>query len=224
LLKVGLYAGDWLYLDLLRRWGLRPSLLIDVGAYEGEWTKFASRVFPGSRILMIEAQQAKRARLQALADQSASVELEMALLGPTDGATVSFIEMETGSSVLPEGLAPNGHRVDIVSRTLDSILAERRWTNQAIDLLKLDVQGFELKVLLGAEEAVARTEFVVLEASLIEVNQGCPLITDVIAHMVARHFVLIDIWSQVRRGNGALWQTDLLFVRADSRFRPGIHS
>ncbi len=220
LLQVGLHAGDWLYLDLLRRWGLQPLLIIDVGAYHGEWSRFAHRIFPQAQVLMIEAQQSKQPRLQSLLTANDRLHLEMALLGPTSGEMVSFVEMETGSSVMPEGWATQGRRVEIQTRTLDSILSQAEWSDRPIDLLKLDVQGYELQVLLGAEEALQRTQFVVLEASLIEINQGCPLIGEVLAYMAARQFVLVDIWSQVRLGSGALWQTDLLFAHARSALRP----
>lgn len=217
LLRAGLYAGDWLYLDNLRRRGLHPALIIDIGAYHGEWTRFVKRIFPATRVLMVEAQAGKRALLDRLRAQWKDVDLEIALLGPQDGAQVRFTEMETGSSVMEEGSGPNRHYVTATTSRLDSVLAQRGLARSPIDLLKLDVQGYELQVLLGADEALSRTEFVVLEASLLGINRGCPLITEVLQFMSQRGFVLIDIWSQVRLSTGALWQTDLLFQCVNSR-------
>ena len=52
-----------------------------------------------------------------------------------------------------------------------------------VQLLKLDVQGYELEVLKGADGLLSAAEVVLLEASLIPVNKGCPLIADVIRFM-----------------------------------------
>jgi hypothetical protein len=38
--------------------------------------------------------------------------------------------------------------------------------------------------------------------------------------MLERGFHILDFCSQIRRGDDALWQTELLFIRSGSRFAP----
>jgi hypothetical protein len=59
-----------------------------------------------------------------------------------------------------------------------------------------------------------------METSLVPVNSGSPLFAEVIQFLAERGFQLFDFCSQVRRTDGVLWQTDLLFLRSNSRFAP----
>jgi hypothetical protein len=82
------------------------------------------------------------------------------------------------------------------------------------------VQGFELEVLKGAGEALARCEFVLTETSLISVNRGAPRTDEVIAFMKERGFRLFDVCAFHRREDHSLWQMDVLFINERSRFLP----
>lgn len=207
-------------LKYLRDWGFQPEFVVDIGAYHGEWTKLFKDIYPTTNILMIEGQDEKETILrESCTYHENKVFLEMALLGATDDETVRFIEMETGSSVFEEASPHKRQYVEKKLKTLDSVLKKYpRFTK--IDFLKLDVQGYELNVLNGASKALGRTEFVLMETSLIPINQGCPIFSDVILFMTEHDFRLLDFCSQSRIKDGALWQTDLLFVSNSSRFIP----
>jgi FkbM family methyltransferase len=205
-------------LTCLRDRGFQPGFAVDVGAYLGEWTTLFKRVFPRANVLMIEAQEQKRELLQSVCDRyGPSVELRLALLGASSGREVRFVEMETGSSVYEEQ-SPYDRRVtQKTMTTLDDLLAARV---SSVDFLKLDVQGYELEVLRGASQALGHAQAVLMEASLVPINRGCPLIGDVIQFMNEAGYRLMDFCSQIRRRDGVLWQTDLLFVRSGSGLLP----
>jgi FkbM family methyltransferase len=224
--RTGLFFGEMLFPDLrnslrvLRKRGFQPTFVIDVGAYHGRWTRDFLQIFPNARVLMVEAQPAKEPNLRQQVDASdGRVQLEMALLGPNDHSTVTFFEMETGSSVFEENSDFTRQRVSRETVRLDTLLT-RIGLSEPVSLLKLDVQGFELEVLRGALETLGRCELVLLEASLIQINRNCPLIVDVMMFMQEHGFHLYDICSQVRRPDSVLWQLDLLFVSAKSSMRP----
>jgi hypothetical protein len=87
-------------------------------------------------------------------------------------------------------------------------------------LLKLDVQGFELEVLAGAQSTLDRTEVVVSEVSLLPYNKGAPLMHEVIAYLAEREFLPYDICGGLRRTSDmALFQTDMIFARRGSELR-----
>ena len=123
--------------------------------------------------------------------------------------------MELGSSVLYENTKADRRKVSRPMTTLDLLAGEHRM--ERVDLLKLDVQGYELEVLNGAAALLLRADLVLLEVSLLPIIQGAPLMPEVIAFMRARNFVPYDICTHMRRPSDlTLWQVDMLFARADS--------
>ena len=205
----------------LKQWGFEPQRVVDVGAYEGEWTRMIRRLYPGTQVLMVEPQAGKRPFLEQTRDRLApGVDFVQELLGPENGREVTFVEMETGSSVLeeqtPDWLAKN--RVQKTVRTLDDVVQSQGWPR--VDLLKLDVQGYELEVLKGSERVLPTCEIVLMEASLIPVNTGCPTIDEVFSYMRARGFRVLDLCDMHRRKDHALWQVDVVFVNEASALVP----
>jgi len=199
----------------LRKHGLSPAFCVDVGAYTGRWTRVCREIFPSAGVLMVEAQESKRAGLEHVAAElGPGVAVEIALLGPEDGRTVRFVEMETGSSVLEEHSHVERIVMEKELKTLDRLLAAGSYPTA--DLVKLDVQGYELEVMRGASATLKTARAVLLEASFLPINDGCPLIVDVLTFMRDAGFQLFDLFSVTRRRDDILWQSDLLFVRADS--------
>lgn len=197
----------------IRSLGWMPKTCIDVGAYHGEWARLFRAVYPESRVLMIEAQDGKKPRLDDAVNESPHhLAYEIALLGASDGQEVEFVEMETGSSVFEES-SPYGRRREVKKlTTLDTVLVKHPDFQQA-QALKLDTQGYELEVMKGAASLLRTVEVVLLEVSLLPVNKGAPPFSEVISFMSSRGLKIFDFCSQIRRKDGVLWQTDLLFVR-----------
>jgi hypothetical protein len=50
----------------MQRLGFDPAVVIDVGAYIGEWTRSFKRISPSARILMVERQPGHIDRLRAV--------------------------------------------------------------------------------------------------------------------------------------------------------------
>lgn len=206
-------------LRYLKAWGFSPVTMIDVGAFRGDWTRMARVVFPVAKVAMIEAQENARPCLEDVSAQLSDVLYRIALLGAVDGKRVDFIEMLTGSSVFEEKSNVPRRKLDKTTTRLDTLIStDFKW--ERVDLLKLDVQGYELEVLKGATRCLRTCEVVLLEASLIPTNRGCPLIAEVIAFMDSSGFYLTDFCSQIRRKDCALWQTDLLFLNKASKLVP----
>jgi FkbM family methyltransferase len=207
-------------LNDLKLRGFTPSTAIDVGAYHGEWTKMFKRIFPSAKVLMFEAQKEKVPELKRICERfPGTVSYEIALLGAKDGAEVDFVQMETGSSVFEESSPYARKRLKKTLITLDALLAAYK-DFQQLDFLKLDVQGYELEILKGASALLKHTEFVLMETSFIPINKGCPLILEVLTFMDSMGFRTLDFCSQVRRKDGTLWATDLLFINKRSQLAP----
>jgi hypothetical protein len=80
--------------------------------------------------------------------------------------------------------------------------------------LKVDVQGFELEVLAGAEEILPRIVGAQLELSLVPLYQGQALYPELMRFMEGQGF---EVWGiipgLVDNSSGRLVQTDVVFFR-----------
>jgi len=199
--------------------GFSPEAIVDVGAYVGEWSKTAHQIFPGAEILAVEAQREKKKELRALSGECKRIQYEIALLGEEKRQDVPFRRGGSGSKVMrqvdPEN--PNLERREMT--TLDALTEDTAFVSP--DLLKLDVQTYELEVLRGADRMLgsAPPELILMEVSLINVDKAddSPLFADVVHFMDDWAYRLYDICSFMRRPyDDALWQVDALFVHSAS--------
>jgi len=189
-----------------------PKTIVDVGAFEGSWSRMARKIWPTSRLIMIEPNRAKEEQLRKLS-QDINATLHCELLGQDDGKEVQFHLMESGSSILEERSGVPRKTETRRLRSLDSLLG----SVEAPGLLKIDAQGYELRILEGASGLLPKFEAVLMEVAVIEINEGAPLLHEVVAFMKARGFVAYDILEIHRRPlDRALNQVDILFLREQS--------
>ena len=198
--------------------GFKPKAIIDVGAFKGDWTRLAGGIFGPMPMLMVEAQPSLRAGLDTLTQQLPHVKCETAVLGATAGQEVTFYEMGTGSSFMPEASDAPRNELKLQTRTLDDVVDEHLDPVDDI-FLKIDVQGAELQVLQGADKTLERAGLVQLETAMLQYNEGAPLLPEVVSFMAERGFYPTEV-SGFSRPRNHLVQIDLLFARAGSVLRP----
>lgn len=86
--------------------------------------------------------------------------------------------------------------------------------------LKLDVQGYELRVLEGSADLLPRVATVEAEMSLVPLYRGGPLYRELIDDLDARGFLLASVEGITEEPDtGHMLQMDGLFVRVDSLSR-----
>lgn len=127
-------------------------------------------------------------------------------------------EAATASSLLSEKNGPRHPAATYEMRTLASVV--ERDTNRAPDLLKLDVQGYELEVLKGASSHLDEIQVILIELNLLDLHEKVPLLHEVTAWLAERGWVAFDICGLTRRPlDDALWQADFVFVPEESGLR-----
>jgi FkbM family methyltransferase len=149
---VGLLANEREALYLISRLCAPGKTYVDAGAHIGS---FLSRVMghePTVKIIAVEAVPEKAERLRR---RFPSVEVHSCALGATDGETTFFVNTKlSGTSSLGKPTGPelsDVREVRVPLKRLDSLIS-----SDGVDLMKIDVEGAELGVLLGAEKTIER--------------------------------------------------------------------
>ncbi len=205
-------------LEALRDRGFAPATVFDVGAYHGEFARFCRAEFrPAPQVFCFEPLAAAVDKLTPLA-AAGEITLLPGLVGAEDAEAVPFHEHETTSSVLS-----HAGRVGAASaqpmRRLDTLIRGGQLPGPP-DLLKIDTQGYELHVLRGIEGHLGGVRVILAEVNLLDIYAGVPLMHEVVGWLAARGWVVYDVCSLIRRPHdGAVWQSDLIFVQAGDLLR-----
>jgi FkbM family methyltransferase len=201
--------------------GFTPKTIIDVGAARGCWSAEVSSIWPDTRYILIDpleenhqelkcvCRKLKNAdyRIAAITDHSGTI--TMNVHPDLDGSTI-FLEREDNINGVPR---------DVPSIALDDLHDEMRFESPI--LLKADVQGAEMQVLMGTTQSLPLLDMIILEVLLFDIYQGNnPQISDVIYYLKSKGFVVWDIFGMgYRMLDDALCQVDVVFVREDGLFR-----
>ena len=142
---------------------LRPGMtFIDVGANKGDFTLLAARLTgPSGRVISIEPEPENHSVLRRSIELNdyANIAVLQVALSDRDGTA----DLQIGSTSGSHTLSPefNGSRaVSVPTRTLDAVAADNRLAS--VDMIKIDVQGFELAVLRGAAQTLTANPRIVL--------------------------------------------------------------
>ena len=153
------------------------DLIIDVGANIGQFAREMRVKFPAAHIISFEPLPEPFAELDAWAGADGNATAVNVGLGESEGVLPFYLHVghSASSSLLPthtEGVAlfPQMGRSELTEvpvRRLDDALAALGRPIGASTLLKLDVQGYEERVLRGAKQTLRQ-----VGALIVEVNVG----------------------------------------------------
>lgn len=201
----------------LKRRGYQPAIIIDGGANIGDFTRVAYRYYPDAIFHLIEPQPACAEALTSLCSNSQFIFHPVAL-GASGNTTVRLVVdptgVTTGAHIEGSG-GGTASSVEVPLVKLDDIM-EKASIDGARGLLKLDLQGFELEALKGAERSLQSLEVILCEVSFFA-QAFEPSIEEIITFLTEREFQLHDIASlSARRRDNRAHQADFLFVRRTS--------
>jgi len=207
--------------------------VLDVGANTGQYAKNLRDAGFKGRIVSFEPTSEAHSQLCRVArsDSMWTVAERMAI-GDWDGRTqIHVANNSVSSSLLPmlashRAAAPESGFVatEAVSiARLDSIAPRFLQDDKSI-FIKIDVQGFEKKVLEGAPKLLQRTVGLQIELSLTPLYDGETLFQPMVEYLCAMDF---DLWGLIPgfidKRNGRLLQVDGIFFQRKGE-EPSLHA
>lgn len=167
------------------RIGNTPTI-IDVGANAGQFAAGALLCWPHASLVCFEPDPLTFAQLEKNLGGRPNVELRCAAAGPEPG-TLTFYRHELSvRSSLRADVVPEEERIGEIQ--VETVRLDDDCRNlKAIDLLKIDVEGFELEALRGAVSLLDRTRYLYVEISVGERDLGQTLQVFELVHDVVRN-------------------------------------
>lgn len=208
--------------DILSR-GVNFKNILDVGANLGEWTRMAKKIFPDSVIYMIEPLSEMESNLKKICEEFPGTKYFPKGAGSKieDHVMTTWGDDLAGANCL---VVENAYLKSINKQrtipviTIDSLIEKNEI--EIPDLVKLDIQGFELEALKGGAKLFGVTEAFILETSLFEFTSGNPILSEVVIFMAERGYEIYDFPGFLRRPlDGALAQIDVCFAKRDGLLR-----
>lgn len=205
------------FFPLLRKSGFQPRHVWDVGANHGNWIRAAIGYFPDAEYTLIEPQDHLKKHVEDLLRRGHKIQWINAGAGNRMGTLPLYIStLDHSSSFLdcPRIKQEAVGSIEIPMRTLNEI--RETLSLPVPEMLKIDAEGLDLKVLEGATDFLGRTEVILAEASIGQLdfeNTAGALIQVMDDH----GYRLIDITDVLRSPNhDALWLCEFAFLLKSS--------
>ena len=213
---------DWKLLEMLGKQD-DSHIIFDLGAHNGWFTHCWLDWCPLAEVHAFEPYHPAYKKLSLKFNQNDNVTINN--FGVGDSEEQSNLNVLESSKISNSFLTPDQQTWDEISYVtgevnetkvnltcLDSYVTAKNI--ERIFLIKIDVQGYELKVLNGAEKILDRVDHIFVESALRPLYQDAPLFTEVYEKLYQCGFHLISMQAW-HRGNHMLVETDMLFRRND---------
>ncbi|MEB3215435.1 MAG: FkbM family methyltransferase [Nostocales cyanobacterium 94392] len=224
----------------LRRYGVHPkefcsmnqpwlrsiefATIIDIGANKGQFAMTINAVFPQAQIYSFEPiPECFKDLINCrkfidnftafnfgLGDDSGDLEFEKNMFT----ASSSFLKMaEVHKEAFP--FTKDSKTINVKIERLDNIVENLTLTEPL--LIKIDVQGYEDRVLQGGMQTIKRAKLIIIETSFQKLYEEQPLFDNIYCQLKDWGFVYQGSFDQLYSPqNGKILQANSCFVKGDN--------
>jgi FkbM family methyltransferase len=192
----------------LKKSGFNPKIVFDVGAQVGTPELYNS--FPEAHHVLIEPVSECLFILNDIASRLQSSTVINCAVSNVNGLTSLSLTPSRQYASIDAKIGDESREIEV--KTVDSIYEDIHIEGPI--LLKIDVDGIEVKVLQGSKSILRNDCVVVIEASISDEN---PRFNKVVEYLASYGYEVYDIVDHLyRQSDWHLWQVDLIFVKTNS--------
>ncbi|MDZ7957617.1 MAG: FkbM family methyltransferase [Aulosira sp. DedQUE10] len=200
---------------------LNIATVIDIGANIGQFAISINAVLPKAQIYSFEPIPDCFNQLKAsmvgiknftafnlgIGDQTGDLVFQY----NTYSESSSFLQMaHLHKTAFPE--TSDSHPINVKIEKLD-VVAQQILLTEPL-LIKIDVQGYEDKVLAGGESTIKRAKLIIIETSFTSLYKDQPLFEDIYSQLKKFGFVYAGTFDQLYNPlNGKILQADSIFIK-----------
>jgi FkbM family methyltransferase len=194
--------------------------VVHVGAHDGTFALSLKEAFPDLMFHLIEPVPSTFQKLLANVASQPNMKCLNLAAGEKEEILEMFVDdFSPASSLLPyESRAiqefpflGKGHAIKVQIMPLDQIL--QSCGAEKVDMLIMDVQGYEDKVLQGAQRTLKSCDVIMSELSLQDLYRGSSTFDSVYQALVREGFRLKHLLNPIRGTHHTILQIDGVFVR-----------
>jgi FkbM family methyltransferase len=197
------------------------NTVIDIGAHHGEFARKILAILPHASVVSFEPQEVAFAQLTRNMAGIPNFHAYHCALGDEEGRMIFHVnEFSPSSSLLsmtslhktafPFTAGETSASVDV--RRLDDVVGTLDLDDQI--LIKIDVQGYEEKVIVGGQQLISRSRLLIVETSFQPLYEGQAFFDQIYSLLRNKGFQLCGVLEQLRSPvNGIPLQADMMFIR-----------
>ena len=211
----------YVMLNSLSRMGINFKTILDIGAFEGMFTKSANYVFPDATIHAFEPQKGPYIKLSRLKNKIPNFNCYNFALGDKENEETIYVSSFAPSSSLlkmeelhkeafPFSTGENKENIRV--KRLDDVFNDQKLIGPV--LMKIDVQGYEKYVLNGATTIIDKIDYLICEMSLSDLYKEQPTFNEIYTQIITYGFTFAGPLAILRHPNTTeVLQIDGLFIK-----------
>jgi len=169
-----------------------PSSILDIGCNKGQFYKLCRKMWgEKSKITLIDGNTSLKETLDNF-----GVKYYLVLLSDKKKSVTFYLTKRSktgsGASVYRENTEVYSDDLVIKERRSTTTLDDLFKKDDKFDLIKLDTQGSEIDIIRGGLSLCKRADYIILEVSLLEYNDGAPLKKEACEFMKSIGFSIVS--------------------------------
>lgn len=203
-----------------KRAGFEPRVFFEIGSSNSGWSYQMAEIFPGARFHLFEPLLGHKTHYwegtEGVLQVHPDFRVHKVAVGDIDGTTKMGVDASgCGSSTLVTETDETFTEIlEVPMRRLDTIVFEQNLPRP--EVLKIDVQGGELRVLIGAGSLLDTVQLIQAEVWLTRgYGNETPLLHEIIEYLSGKGFLLIAFGGCYYGDLHDLYAVDAFFARSE---------